>query len=79
MGDYASGTNHTLPTYGYAKSASALGTDDFRRRYTISCASKEGLRNIGKTVELLAQAEGLQAHGNAVTLRLQKIGRNQDE
>lgn len=79
MGDYASGTNHTLPTYGYAKSASALGTDDFRRRYTISCASKEGLRNIGKTVELLAQAEGLQAHGNAVTLRLQKIGRNQDK
>lgn len=76
MGDYASGTNHTLPTYGYAKTASALGTDDFRRRYTISCASAQGLRNIGHTVEVLASAEGLDAHRNAVTLRLNKIGRN---
>ena len=75
MGDYASGTNHTLPTYGYAKTASALGTDDFRRRYTISCASKNGLRTIGATVERLATAEGLDAHRNAVTLRLSKIGR----
>lgn len=75
MGDYASGTNHTLPTYGYAKTASALGTDDFRRRYTISCASKDGLRAIGATVETLASAEGLDAHRNAVTLRLNKIGR----
>lgn len=76
MGDYASGTNHTLPTYGYAKTASALGTDDFRRRYTISCASAQGLRNIGHTVEVLASAEGLDAHRNAVTLRLAKIGCN---
>lgn len=78
MGDYASGTNHTLPTYGYAKTASALGTDDFRRRYTISCANKTGLRNIGATVEELARAEGLDAHKNAVTLRLHKIGRTDD-
>lgn len=75
MGDYASGTNHTLPTYGYAKTAPALGTDDFRRRYTISCASPKGLRTIGATVEALATAEGLDAHRNAVTLRLNKIGR----
>lgn len=75
MGDYASGTNHTLPTYGYAKTASALGTDDFRRRYTISCATPDGLRAIGATVETLATAEGLDAHRNAVTIRLNKIGR----
>lgn len=75
MGDYASGTNHTLPTYGYAKTASALGTDDFRRRYTISWATAEGLRNIGSAVETLATAEGLDAHRNAVTIRLNAIGR----
>ena len=75
MGDYASGTNHTLPTYGYAKTASALGTDDFRRRYTISYATAAGLRAIGTTVETLATAEGLDAHRNAVTIRLNKIGR----
>lgn len=75
MGDYASGTNHTLPTYGYAKTASALGTDDFRRRYTISYATAQGLRAIGTTVETLASAEGLDAHRNAVTIRLNKIGR----
>lgn len=73
MGDYASGTNHTLPTYGYAKTASALGTDDFRRRYTISTASAEGLKHIGHTVETIATAEGLDAHRNAVTLRLKKL------
>ena len=73
LGDYASGTNHTLPTYGYAKTYSALGTDDFRRRYTISYATKEGLQAIGHTVETLAQAESLGAHGNAVTLRLQSL------
>lgn len=75
MGDYASGTNHTLPTYGYAKTASALGTDDFRRRYTISCATPDGLRAIGETVERLAAAESLEAHRRAVSLRLEKIGR----
>lgn len=72
LGDYACGTNHTLPTYGYAKTYSALGTDDFRRRYTISNASAKGLLNIAKTVQTLAQAEGLFAHENAVNLRVQK-------
>lgn len=70
LGDYASGTNHTLPTYGYARTASALGTDDFRRRYTVSHASKKGITGIASTVEALAAAEGLDAHKNAVTLRV---------
>ncbi|MBO5565886.1 MAG: histidinol dehydrogenase [Succinivibrio sp.] len=73
LGDYASGTNHTLPTYGYAKTASALGTDDYRRRYTIQRADKAGLKSIASTVEALADAEGLFAHKNAVTVRTQTL------
>lgn len=69
LGDYASGTNHTLPTYGYAATASALGTDDFRRRYTVQCASADGLRAIGPAVKALAAAEGLEAHRRAVVVR----------
>jgi len=72
LGDYASGTNHTLPTYGYARTYSALGTDDFRRRYTIQRATKEGLEKIASTITTLAKAEGLDAHGYAVTVRLEK-------
>lgn len=70
LGDYASGTNHTLPTYGYAHTASALGTADYRRRYTVQRASREGLDSIAKTVETLADAEGLGAHKNAVVVRV---------
>lgn len=70
LGDYAAGPNHTLPTYGYARTASALGTDDYRRRYTVSCASKKGLAGIARTVEELAAAEHLIAHKNAVSLRI---------
>ncbi|MBO8416032.1 MAG: histidinol dehydrogenase [Proteobacteria bacterium] len=73
LGDYASGTNHTLPTYGYAKTCSALGTDDYRRRYTIQFASERGLKGIGHVVQDLAAAESLQAHRNAVTVRLEEI------
>lgn len=69
LGDYASGTNHTLPTYGYAHTQNALGTGDYRRRYTIQRASREGLLTIAKTVETLADAEGLFAHKNAVVVR----------
>lgn len=69
LGDYASGTNHTLPTYGYAKTASALGLDDFKRRYTVQYASKAGLKALSKTVETLADAESLFAHKNAVSIR----------
>lgn len=76
LGDYASGTNHTLPTYGYAKTASALGTDDYRRRYTISYATKEGILGIAKTVERLASEEGLLAHERAMTLRFKKASEN---
>ena len=70
LGDYASGTNHTLPTYGYAKTFSALGTDDYRRRYTIQRATQEGLRQISTTVQTLARAESLEAHRLAVAVRI---------
>ncbi len=73
LGDYASGTNHTLPTYGYAKTYCALGTDDYRRRFTVQKASKEGLRKIADTVTAMAAAEGLDAHKNAVVLRVQSL------
>ncbi len=72
LGDYASGTNHTLPTYGYAKTYSALGTDDYRRRYTVQRATREGLFKIAETVTTMARAEGLDAHGYAVSVRLIK-------
>ncbi|MCW3112892.1 MAG: histidinol dehydrogenase [Segetibacter sp.] len=70
VGDYASGTNHTLPTNGYAKAYSGVSVDSFVKKITYQKLSKEGLKGIGKTVELMAEAEGLQAHKNAVTLRL---------
>ncbi|PKM20603.1 MAG: histidinol dehydrogenase [Gammaproteobacteria bacterium HGW-Gammaproteobacteria-15] len=69
-GDYASGTNHVLPTYGYSKTVSSLSLTDFYRRYTVQTLSAQGIRNIGPAIEVLATAEGLQAHANAVTLRL---------
>ncbi len=69
LGDYAQGTNHTLPTYGYAHTASALGTDDYRRRYTISEATPDGFLRIAPVVKVLADAEGLGAHKLAVTVR----------
>lgn len=69
-GDYASGTNHTLPTNGYAKAYSGVSLDSFVKKITFQELSKEGLQNIGKTIELMAEAEGLDAHKNAVTIRL---------
>jgi histidinol dehydrogenase len=69
-GDYASGTNHVLPTYGYSKTVSSLSLTDFYRRYTVQKLSADGIRHIGPAIEVLASAEGLQAHANAVTLRL---------
>src|ERR1051326_2413200 len=71
-GDYASGTNHTLPTNGYAKSYSGVSLDSFIKKITFQKLSKEGLKKIGRSVELMAEAEGLIAHKNAVTLRLKK-------
>jgi len=69
-GDYASGTNHTLPTSGFAKAYSGVSTDAFLKKITFQHLSSEGLKNIGETVEVLAAAEGLQAHKNAITIRL---------
>ena len=70
MGDYASGTNHTLPTNGYARSYSGVSIDSFVKKITYQKLSEKGLKNIGNTVELMAKAEGLKAHANAVTIRL---------
>ena len=69
-GDYASGTNHVLPTYGYARNYSSLGLADFMRRYTVQELSYQGLKNIGNAIMDLADAEGLDAHRQAVKLRL---------
>jgi len=72
-GDYASGTNHTLPTNGFSKAYSGVNLDSFTKSITFQNISKEGLINIGETIELMAEAEGLQAHKNAVTLRLKDL------
>tara|TARA_R110000850_G_scaffold80862_1_gene173522 strand:- start:66470 stop:67756 length:1287 start_codon:yes stop_codon:yes gene_type:complete len=69
-GDYASGTNHTLPTNGYAKQYSGVNLDSFTKSMTFQKITKEGIHNIGNAIEIMAEAEGLQAHKNAVTLRL---------
>ncbi len=72
-GDYASGTNHTLPTNGYAKQYSGVNLDSFMKSMTFQKISRLGIKNIGNAVELMAEAEGLQAHKNAVTLRLNEL------
>jgi len=72
-GDYASGTNHTLPTNGFTKAYSGVNLDSFMKSITFQEISKEGIKAIGKSVELMAEAEGLQAHKNAVTLRLNDL------
>jgi len=69
-GDYASGTNHTLPTNGYARSYSGVSIDSFVTKITFQELTKEGIRNIGPAIELMAEAEHLLGHKNAVTLRL---------
>ena len=69
-GDYASGTNHTLPTNGYAKAYSGVSLDSFVKKITFQKLSKQGLKNIGKAVETMADAEGLDAHKNAISIRL---------
>jgi histidinol dehydrogenase len=72
-GDYASGTNHTLPTNGYAKNYSGVNLDSFMKSMTFQKISEKGIQNIGKAIEIMAEKEGLQAHKNAVTLRLKAI------
>ena len=72
-GDYASGTNHTLPTNGYARNYSGVSLDSFVKKITFQKLSKEGISNLGPSIEKMAEAEQLQAHKNAVTLRLNKL------
>ncbi len=72
-GDYASGTNHTLPTNGYAKQYSGVNLDSFMKSMTFQKITKEGIKAIGNAIEIMAEAEGLQAHKNAVTLRLESL------
>lgn len=72
-GDYASGTNHTLPTSGYAKAYSGVNLDSFCRKITFQELTAEGIRNIGPAVELMAEAEHLDAHRRAMTVRLKAI------
>ena len=72
-GDYASGTNHVLPTYGYTATCSSLGLADFQKRMTVQELSKEGFSALASTIETLASAERLTAHKNAVTLRVNAL------
>ena len=72
-GDYASGTNHTLPTNGYVRQYSGVNLDSFLKAITYQKITKEGLMNLGPAIEEMAAAEGLQAHKNAVTLRLKSM------
>ena len=72
-GDYASGTNHTLPTNGYARNYSGVSLESFQKKITFQKLSKEGIKNIGPSIEIMAEAEGLFAHKNAVSIRLKDI------
>lgn len=77
-GDYASGTNHVLPTYGYARNYSSLGLLDFMRRYTVQELTQDGMRQLGPTIMTLADAEGLDAHKKAVALRMDVLTSEDD-
>ena len=72
-GDYASGTNHTLPTHGYATAYSGVNLDSYQRKVTFQHLTEEGVRSIGHAVELMAEAEQLDAHKNAMTVRIHAI------
>ena len=75
-GDYASGTNHTLPTYGHARSHSGVSVDSFVKKITFQKISKKGLRNLGPAIEIMAEKEELDAHKLAVSIRLKKLNSN---
>ena len=75
-GDYASGTNHTLPTHGYATAYSGVNLDSYCRKITFQHITEEGIRQIGRAVELMAEAEQLDAHKNAMTVRIREINAN---
>jgi histidinol dehydrogenase len=74
MGDYCSGTNHVLPTYGYARAYSGLSLTDFQKRMTVQELTADGIRGLGPVAETLASLEGLDAHARAVTIRLESLG-----
>ena len=74
LGDYCSGPNHTLPTYGHAKAHSGLSLEDFQKRITVQELSPAGLSGLGPTAQILANLEGLDAHAAAVTIRLAALG-----
>lgn len=76
VGDYASGTNHVLPTYGYVRTYSSLNLSDFRKQFTVQELTPAGLRGLGPCVATLADAEGLTAHQRAVTLRMALLESN---
>ncbi len=76
LGDYASGTNHTLPTNGFARKYSGVSLDSFIKKITFQKISKNGIQNLGPFVEKMAQAENLMAHKNSVTIRLEKLKRD---
>ncbi len=73
VGDYASGTNHVLPTYGYTRTYSSLGLADFSKRMTVQELTADGLKSLAPTVVTMAEAEGLDAHKRAVTIRIEKL------
>ena len=72
-GDYASGTNHTLPTHGYAVAYNGVNLDSYMRKITFQHLTEEGVRSIGRAVELMAENEQLDAHKNAMTVRLNSL------
>jgi histidinol dehydrogenase len=72
-GDYATGTNHTLPTNGFAKSYSGVSTDSFFKKISFQDVNQEGIKNLGPAIELMAEAESLNGHKNAVSLRLKSL------
>lgn len=78
-GDYASGTNHTLPTNGYAKNYSGVSVDSFVKKITFQKLSEQGILNLGNTIELMAEAEHLHAHKNAISVRLKQLSTKGDE
>jgi histidinol dehydrogenase len=75
-GDYASGTNHTLPTNGFAKAYSGVSLDSFVKKITFQKLTEQGVENLGRTIECMAEAEGLDAHKNAISIRLEKLAAN---
>lgn len=78
VGDYASGTNHCLPTYGYARQHGGVSLETFLKYITVQTLTAQGIQNVGPTVEVIAAVEGLDAHKNAVTIRLQHLKANPD-